>query len=244
MDNIDWNTAIVSIVIAFIVFVVTQLLTGYLREKGTNYATKQDVEEITDKVESVKIEYSKEIEKLRSDLQVMVGNHSLIQEKRNEAIINFFEDCMILLNEKLLVNFGDFPADQGESFMEYEISTNHIFTKIYSDFYRLFLYFDSEDPILVSSNKMIRSIQEIRNIFKHNFSTVKLALLAGMDVAGGKPEIFHKKMDKADMERRKYYEKMNPAIESMKNDLNEYVSVLNNYFKKLGYEESVKDVTP
>ena len=79
-------------------------------------ATKQDIKKITDNTESVKIHYNKELEKLKSYLQITVGNHSLIQEKRNNALINFFEDCMILLNEKMTVNFGDTPCDNGQTF--------------------------------------------------------------------------------------------------------------------------------
>jgi hypothetical protein len=37
-------------------------LAFYIREKGKNLATREDIHEITDKIESVKIEYAKELE--------------------------------------------------------------------------------------------------------------------------------------------------------------------------------------
>lgn len=54
-------------ILTFIVGVISSLilrnfLPGYMGEKGKNLATKEDVEEITSKIESVKVEYSKRFE--------------------------------------------------------------------------------------------------------------------------------------------------------------------------------------
>lgn len=55
-------------------------LASYLFEKGKNLATKEDVEAITDKVESVKVGYAKVLEELRSDNQLRLSE--IEREKR------------------------------------------------------------------------------------------------------------------------------------------------------------------
>lgn len=42
-------------------------LASYIREKGKNLATREDIQEITDKIESVKIVYAKQLEVLKSE---------------------------------------------------------------------------------------------------------------------------------------------------------------------------------
>lgn len=52
-----------ALIAGCVVFLLIKyFLPGYLSEKGKNLATKDDISEITDKIESVKAEYSKEIE--------------------------------------------------------------------------------------------------------------------------------------------------------------------------------------
>ena len=46
-----------------------EFLPGYMREKGKNLATKEDVTEITDLIESVRHGYSVEMERMRVDLR-------------------------------------------------------------------------------------------------------------------------------------------------------------------------------
>ncbi len=54
-----------------VVYLVSKfLLPSYFSEKGKNLATKEDIASITDKVESVKIDYAKVIEELRSGHQL------------------------------------------------------------------------------------------------------------------------------------------------------------------------------
>lgn len=52
-----------AVIAGFVVFLLIKyFLPGYLSEKGKNIATKEDISEITDKIESVKAQYSKEFE--------------------------------------------------------------------------------------------------------------------------------------------------------------------------------------
>jgi hypothetical protein len=56
--------------IAFLVFwlLLKNYLPTYFQEKGKNLATKEDIKDITDKVEAVKAEYARQLEQFKHDI--------------------------------------------------------------------------------------------------------------------------------------------------------------------------------
>jgi hypothetical protein len=64
-----------------LVFLAKYYLPSYVKEKGKNLATREDIAEITDKIESVKIEYAKELESLKSHLNAKFHAHTVRFEK-------------------------------------------------------------------------------------------------------------------------------------------------------------------
>lgn len=63
-----------------IFLLLKSFLPSYLSEKGKNLATKEDVESITDKVESVKTDYAKVLEELRANNQMKLSE---IEREKN-----------------------------------------------------------------------------------------------------------------------------------------------------------------
>ena len=68
-----------------------EFLPGYMREKGKNLATKEDVTEITKKIEGVRHGYSAEIERLRVGL--------LRQQRTTERSLDWCEKMVYELTE-------------------------------------------------------------------------------------------------------------------------------------------------
>lgn len=64
------------------IFLFRRYLFSYSIEKGKNLATKEDVEEITRKVEEVKSEYMAETERLKVDLSVLSRKHSILLDEK------------------------------------------------------------------------------------------------------------------------------------------------------------------
>jgi hypothetical protein len=223
-------------IILLIFLPIENMIIGFFRTKGSNYATKQDITDITQKIESVK-----------ALLQITVGNHTMIQEKRNESIIQFFEDSMALYHEKLILNVADGPIDGGVGLMEYQTSMAHLFTKIFSDYYRLLLYFDNDDKILASSYKLAETVQEVRKVFKESFWDYKKALIeedheakkAMALKAMGKDSPAYAAAARTNKAAKIYYEKMNGPVNEVNTALIEYIAILNDYFKEMGYEKSI-----
>ncbi len=63
------NFWVVLIIVLIVALLLKEYLPGYAREKGRNLATREDVAEITRKVESVKTDYSRELERVRAELE-------------------------------------------------------------------------------------------------------------------------------------------------------------------------------
>ena len=57
--SVNW----ISIVLIGIIVLITSFLGSYIRRKGQNLATKEDLSEITNKIEGIKADYAKNIEK-------------------------------------------------------------------------------------------------------------------------------------------------------------------------------------
>tara|TARA_R100001143_G_scaffold61413_1_gene62116 strand:- start:1499 stop:2137 length:639 start_codon:yes stop_codon:yes gene_type:complete len=79
----------VIIIIGFgVVYVLAKsYLPGYAKEKGKNLATKEDIEAITEKVESIKAQHAESLETVKSKLQLESALKSAFQQKCLEAII-------------------------------------------------------------------------------------------------------------------------------------------------------------
>jgi hypothetical protein len=64
------------------IFLFRKFLFSYSSEKGKNLATKEDIEEITRKVEDVKVGYVAEIERLKMDLSILSRKHNILLDEK------------------------------------------------------------------------------------------------------------------------------------------------------------------
>src|ERR1700685_1409127 len=83
--------------IGFLVFCVKLFAKSYIGEKGKNLATKEDIGEITQIVESIKTSLAIRTEELKSDL--LYRNEHLIHLRaaEREAIINYYKATWALV---------------------------------------------------------------------------------------------------------------------------------------------------
>jgi hypothetical protein len=79
--------AVIIIGLGFFYVLGKNYLPGYAKEKGKNLATKEDIEAITDKVESIRSQYAESLEEVKSKLQLESALKGAFQQKCLEAII-------------------------------------------------------------------------------------------------------------------------------------------------------------
>ena len=75
----------------FFIGLLAGFLLSYMKEKGKNLATKEDITDITNKIEGTKSEYIKDIEELKADLQLYIGQQSKREVIYKEVSLIIFE---------------------------------------------------------------------------------------------------------------------------------------------------------
>lgn len=91
---------------------------SYLTEKGRSAALKEDLNELTKTVESVKNEFVKEQELLKTDLQRVLSNEVSYRNEERIALINYhgiINEWLYSINE---VGFGDYNQLNVEQLIE------------------------------------------------------------------------------------------------------------------------------
>ncbi len=79
------------------------LYKSYMKEKGKNLATKEDIQEITDKMESVKIEYLRQMEDYKKEINLKYEIESFLIDSKKEAYMKAQDIKLEILKRKHIV---------------------------------------------------------------------------------------------------------------------------------------------
>ncbi len=91
-----------------------KFLPAYFIEKGKNLATKEDIGEITKKVEEVRVEFTDKTETLKSELQILSSTKlNLISEER-QALLDFHDKFFYWFEMCINVSFGNIDTFKNE----------------------------------------------------------------------------------------------------------------------------------
>lgn len=74
------------VVVVTLGYLLRDFFPSYSKEKGKNLATKEDIQDITQKIESVKAEYARSLETVKSKLQLEAALKGAYQQKCLEAL--------------------------------------------------------------------------------------------------------------------------------------------------------------
>jgi hypothetical protein len=93
-DGLETTAIILNLLVIAALGIVAYFIPAYLKKKGENLATKEDIGEITRKVESIKHEYSADLESLKA----AIGSQLYIHQTRYQNEFNILKD----LSEKIV----------------------------------------------------------------------------------------------------------------------------------------------
>jgi hypothetical protein len=222
-------------------YLARNFLTAYTGKKGENLATKEDIAEITEKVEAVKSLYAHETEHLRSSLAVVASQRTAIAEQRRATLLQFFDHCSELLSDKLSMSLGNFPVDQGQSLTNYEQSVRHLITAIILDHQRILLYSEPDSNLPAIAQGVLTSSMEIRAAFERHFYAVKRTLIEeGNAYASGDRTTVEQAVRRSDEAGKAYRAALLPHTGSMLEHLTAFMRALNAYLHTQNPEESLK----
>jgi biopolymer transport protein ExbB/TolQ len=86
MDNPIYTLSQVAI---FLCILYLMFIKEFVKKKGANLADKQDIEDITEKIEQVKNQFTQENEHLKANLQFLINNQLQNSNEERNAIMMF-----------------------------------------------------------------------------------------------------------------------------------------------------------
>ncbi|WP_294892092.1 MULTISPECIES: hypothetical protein [unclassified Sulfuricurvum] len=135
----DWLTLLTAIAVSLL---LNKFLPAYFSEKGKNTATKEDIEEITQKVEKIKSSLSKEekiLEKRRliyeqivSSLRIFISGHGVSDEQK-EKFYEAYAAAWLWAPDEVLSNLNIFIEHQIQNTSVYGTLPQEILKKLYAN---------------------------------------------------------------------------------------------------------------
>jgi hypothetical protein len=157
----DWKILIAVTFASTLTWMIKSYLDSYLKGKGANLATKEDVEEITRKVEGVKTDFSLRLEAIKWELGKKATVHRLAAEKEFEALGEIGK----ALFEMKFVTMGLRPAmdtiDPNEPVMDRHNRRYNLWVKSFEAFREAI-----EKPKLFLPAHLYRQFMEILHVSK------------------------------------------------------------------------------
>lgn len=101
---VDYSTTLEHCLFVYYWTFFAFILTFIFREEGENRAVKEDTGEITSIDESV-----------RSNIAEIATARGIYIREQKECLLKYYDLLIEFYYEKLIVNFGDFPINHGES---------------------------------------------------------------------------------------------------------------------------------
>lgn len=134
-------------------------LPNYFNEKGKLLAQKEDIEEITEKIEGVKKEFTDETELLKVDLQRLLSFQVSHRSEERNAIIIFYDKYNQWLYSLLEINFGAYNRGIVNDLAEKRIFIEKFYAETNVAQAKLRLLVKDKDIIELSHQLMIEILQ-------------------------------------------------------------------------------------
>jgi hypothetical protein len=134
-------------------------LPNYFNEKGKLLAQKEDIEDITEKIESVKKEFAHETELLKVDLQRFLNFQVSHRSEERNAIINFYDKYNQWLYSLLEINFGAYNRGIVQELAEKRIFIEKFFAETNVAQAKLRLLVKDKEIIKLSHQLMVEILQ-------------------------------------------------------------------------------------
>lgn len=204
-------------------FVLRSFADSYLREKGKNSATKEDIGEITRKVESI-----------RSELAAISTFESRRREEQQKHVLAFYDVAVELLHQRYAVNFGDLPMDEGKSLYEFQTQFHSNIVALLREYQRLMLFVPGDSELTAHAGAIVNAAVKSQGIFKSNYGSVKVTSVAEQVAhASGDKEGYRRAVDKANVANQKYWAEMRPHISDFSEALQAFLSAAAWFLSKL-----------
>lgn len=223
---------LVLVGLCIIVLLAKNYFPSYLSKKASNIATKEDIGEITNKVEGIKVSYQIELEKIRASIDEIKSEKKEYTSAQRNCLLQLYDLSVELLVEKLSINFGDFPMDEGQSMVEFQNSFLSSTSEMLKALQRLVLYFDDDLPIRKAAAEIVTDALRARQVLKKHFGKVKLSHVRESQAwkSNDRKQI-DAAVEEANKANKEYWDAMKPIANRCAGKMAEFTKQLNAYLK-------------
>jgi hypothetical protein len=159
----DMELYLPTIITAILIFLgglwLKNFLPNYFNEKGKLLAQKEDIQEITEKIEGVKSEFTKETEFLKVELQKLLNFEVSHRTEERNSIINFYERYNQWLYALLEINFGVYSNVNFGELVEKRIYIEKFYAETSVAQSKLKLLVKDNDIIILSGDLMLEILK-------------------------------------------------------------------------------------
>lgn len=132
---------------------------SFFSEKGKNLATKQDIGEITKKVEEVKVLYLKEIEELKSELQTSVHHKNKLTDLSIDTLLELYDTILKLTIVNLKKSYHELNINNiEEEIFNLHTETDKLFWNFHILYHKLIIYITNNEELLVSLIELMKKL--------------------------------------------------------------------------------------
>lgn len=221
---IDWAVILQilnTIILIVLGFFLRSYLPSYFEKKGENRATKEDTREITGIEESI-----------RSAIAEISSERDTYLREQKACLLKFYDLLIDFYYEKLTVNFGGFPIDEGQSLAKFQESFFENISEIMKSYQRIVLYFDNKATVRIHAENTLTQVLNARIVMKKYFGKVKIHSIDEnlMWLSGDKSQA-NEILNAADVANKAYWDAMKPIIEKMSDSLRLYLTSLNEFLR-------------
>lgn len=164
--NIDGWTGFVILVVNVVVGGFIYRYGSYMKKKGDNQATKDDIGKITHIVEEAKKQHTNEIESLKSNLDVSAQRRKIIFEDGKKALYEFYS----LINNWFLYgrksNYDAIYDSNDYTFAdEVEVDVIEFAKKVYVQ--------KNMIELLVIDKELIKAVVDVYEAYMHHYNSIR-----------------------------------------------------------------------
>ena len=152
---------IIEIIILCIGFYLA-FLKSYFSEKGKQLAIKEDIEEITKKVESIKSDFQRENDEIKSKVQHILSIHESHRTEERNVLLDFYRKYNDWLYSLLEINYGNFNRGNIPDLIKTraDIDRHYRITNVAQSLTRLLV---KDEDIVSLSNKLTHELLVFKN---------------------------------------------------------------------------------
>jgi len=205
---------------------------SYLKKKAENVATKEDIEEITDSIEKVKNLYASQFEKMKSEIDSASTKRMEYFQKQKNCLLEFYDLAVEFMFEKMAVNFGDFPMDNGESLSKYQQEFQELITNLMKKYQRIVVYIENSSNLRISAERILNCSLKARQVVKKKFGKILFSHIEmSQSYASCEKQRIESSVKEVHETNSDYWKDMKPIITDLQDSIRDFLSHLNLFLR-------------